>query len=156
MLMYYAFTPNCVFKSALPNGSELTWQTSMLYTDIVPLIYVNKTICMVICPSTRFRSVVVWPRMNCLVPEIIPNYILWVRGLVPFWVLRPSSLSLAGCLLETGNVSKLRDWPQTPHPQHAFWDNIGTRWIILGHEMIDMNLEERQVSKQIYSFSNID
>ena len=28
---------------------EPTWQTSMLYSDIVPLIYVNETICM-ICP----------------------------------------------------------------------------------------------------------
>ena len=33
----------------------------MLYSDIVPLIYVNKTICMVICPSTRFKSIVLWP-----------------------------------------------------------------------------------------------
>ena len=43
MLMYYAFTPDAVFKSVPPNGSEPTWQTIMLYSDIVPLIYVNKT-----------------------------------------------------------------------------------------------------------------
>ena len=49
MLMCYTFNPDSVFKSVLPNGSEPTWQTSMLYSDIVPLIYVNKTICMVIC-----------------------------------------------------------------------------------------------------------
>ena len=30
--------------------------------------------------------------------EIIPKCILWVRGLVPFWVLRHSFLSLTGCL----------------------------------------------------------
>ena len=30
--------------------------------------------------------------------KIIPKYILWVRGLVPFWVLRHSFLSLTGCL----------------------------------------------------------
>ena len=53
--------PQTVFKSVPPNGSELTWQTSMLYADIVPLIYVNETICMVICPSTRFKSIVLWP-----------------------------------------------------------------------------------------------
>ena len=41
MLMYYAFTPNSVLKSILPKGSEPTWQTIMLYSDIVPLIYVN-------------------------------------------------------------------------------------------------------------------
>ena len=44
MLIYYAFTPNSVFKSVPPNGSEPTWQTRMLYSDIVPLIYVNETL----------------------------------------------------------------------------------------------------------------
>ena len=29
--------------------------------------------------------------------KIIPKYILWVRGLVPFWVLRHSFLSLTDC-----------------------------------------------------------
>ena len=42
--MCYAFTPGSVFKSVVPNGSEPTWDTSMLYSDIVPLIYVNETI----------------------------------------------------------------------------------------------------------------
>ena len=37
--MYYAFTADSVFKLVPPNGSESTWQTSMLYSDIVPLIY---------------------------------------------------------------------------------------------------------------------
>ena len=36
----------------------------MLYSDIVPLIYVNETICMVICPSSRIKSIVLWPGMN--------------------------------------------------------------------------------------------
>ena len=39
-------------------GSEPTWQTSMLYSDIVTLIYVNKTIYMVICPSSRFKLII--------------------------------------------------------------------------------------------------
>ena len=39
----------------------------MLYSDIVPLIYVNETICVVICPSTGFKSIIVWPEMNYLV-----------------------------------------------------------------------------------------
>ena len=30
--------------------------------------------------------------------KVIPKYILWVRGLVPFWVLRHSFVSLTGCL----------------------------------------------------------
>ena len=46
MLMYYAFTLDSIFKSVPPKGSdlgsELTWQTSVLY--IVLLIYVNETI----------------------------------------------------------------------------------------------------------------
>ena len=54
------------------------------------------------------------------------------------------------------NVSKLREWHQAPHPQDVFWDNLSTSQIILGHKMIDMNLEERQISIQIYSFINID
>ena len=39
--MYYAFTPDSVFKSVPPKGSEPTWQTSMLYT--VLMICVNET-----------------------------------------------------------------------------------------------------------------
>ena len=73
MLMYYAFTPDSVFKSVPPNGSELTWQTSMLYSDIAHLIYVNETICTAICPSTRFKSIILLPRMTCLVPKLSQN-----------------------------------------------------------------------------------
>ena len=73
MLMYYEFTPDSVFQSVPSNGSEPTGQTSMLYTDIVSLIYVNETICMVICPSTRFKSIVLWPGMNRLVPRLSQN-----------------------------------------------------------------------------------
>ena len=43
MLMYYVFTPDSVFKSDLPKCSEPTWQTSMLYSYVVLLIYVNET-----------------------------------------------------------------------------------------------------------------
>ena len=38
----------------------------------------------------------------------------------------------------------------------AFWDDLGTRWVIPGHKEIDMNAEETQVSKEIYSFININ
>ena len=54
----------CIYPKLLsssrfpPNGSEPTWQTSMLYSVVVPLIYVNETICMVICPSTRFKLII--------------------------------------------------------------------------------------------------
>ena len=41
--MYYAFIPLCL-QVVPPKGSELTWQTSMIYSYIVLLIYVNETI----------------------------------------------------------------------------------------------------------------
>ena len=63
MLMYYVFTLDSVFKSAPPKGSELMWQTSMLFSNIVLLIYVNERlyICMEICLSSRYLSVILWP-----------------------------------------------------------------------------------------------
>ena len=73
MLVYSTFTSDSVFKSVLPNGSEPTWQTIMLYSGIVSLTYVNETICMVICPSTRFKSTVLWPGMTHLVPRLSQN-----------------------------------------------------------------------------------
>ena len=73
--MYYAFTPNTVFKLVSPLGSEPTCQTSMLYSNIVPLIYVNEIICMVIYFMAQDEP---------FGAKIIPKYILWVRGLVPF------------------------------------------------------------------------
>ena len=39
-----------------------------------------------------------------------------------------------------------------PLPQHAFWDSLGTRWVIPGHKTMDMNLKERQLFKQMQSF----
>ena len=42
--MYYVFTLDSVFKSVPPKGSEPTWQTSMFYSYLVLLIYVNENI----------------------------------------------------------------------------------------------------------------
>ena len=39
MLMYYVFTLDSVFQWVPPKSSEPTWQTSMLYSYIVLLIY---------------------------------------------------------------------------------------------------------------------
>ena len=36
--------PRPFFKSVAPKGSETTWQTSMLYSYIVLLIYVKETV----------------------------------------------------------------------------------------------------------------
>ena len=93
MLMWYAFTPDSVFKSFPPNGSEPTWQASML--DIVPLIYVNK-----MCGNLPFYKIQVNRFMaqdDSSGAKIIPKYILWMRGLVPFWVFIHSFLSLTNC-----------------------------------------------------------
>ena len=73
MLKYYSFTPDSVFKSVCLVSQNPTWQKSMLYLDTVPLIYVNETICMVICLSTRFKSIVLWPGMIHLVPRLSQN-----------------------------------------------------------------------------------
>ena len=47
--------------------------------------------------------------------------------------------------------SKLRELHQAPLPQHAFWIAFGTEWVIPGHKTIEMNLEKKQISKQIHS-----
>ena len=44
MLIYYVFLLDSVFRSVPPKGSELIWQTSMSYSYLVLLIYVNETI----------------------------------------------------------------------------------------------------------------
>ena len=83
LMYYYAFAPNSVFKSVLPYGSEPTLQTSMLYSDIVPLIYVNDYLYGNLC----FFKIQVNRSMAQDEPfcaKIIPKCILWVRGLVPF------------------------------------------------------------------------
>ena len=85
MLMYYAFTPDSVFKSVLPKGSEWTWQTSMLYSYIVLLIYVNETINLYgnlpffKIHVNRFMALDDSPGA-----KIISKCILLVRGIVSF------------------------------------------------------------------------
>ena len=76
--------PRLWLQLDLRNGSEPTCQRSMLYSDIVPRNYVNETICIVICLSTRFKSIVLWPGYESSGAKIIPKYILWMRGLMPF------------------------------------------------------------------------
>ena len=75
-----------VFKSIPPNGSEPTWQTSMLYSDI----------CMVICPSSRFKLIILWPKIKHLEPRLSQNT-SYVWGAWCHSVLRHSFLSLTDC-----------------------------------------------------------
>ena len=65
--------PKLCLRISSPKGSELTWQTSMLSLYTVLLIHVNGTICKVICPSIRFKSIILWPGMNHLVPRFSQN-----------------------------------------------------------------------------------
>ena len=44
MLIYYVFPLDTVFTSVPPKDSEPTWQTSVSYSYLVLLIYVNETI----------------------------------------------------------------------------------------------------------------
>ena len=89
MLMYYAFALDSIFKLVPPKGSslgsELTWQTSMLYSYIVLLIYVIETI--YLYGNLLFFKIHVNRFMaqdDSSGAEIISKCILWVRGLIPF------------------------------------------------------------------------
>ena len=66
-------------------GSELTGQTSMLYSYIVLLICVNETIHL--CGNLPFFKVYVnrfMARDDSPGANVISKCMLWVRGLVPF------------------------------------------------------------------------
>ena len=72
--MYYAFTPNSVFKLVLPFGLRTYLINQyVIYSNIVPLIYVNETISMVLCPSSRFKLILLWPKINLLEPRLSQN-----------------------------------------------------------------------------------
>ena len=55
--------------------------------------------------------------------------------------------------MKDGNVLKLREWYQAPHPQDVFWDNLGTRLVIQGHKTIDLTLVKRQITILMLSFT---
>ena len=99
MLMYYAFTPNSVFKLVPPLGSEPTWQASMLYSDIVPLICVKERSPYLYgdLPFYKIQLNHFMAQDEPFRAKIIPKCMLWVRALVPFWVLRHSFLLLTDC-----------------------------------------------------------
>ena len=83
--MYHPFTPDSVFRSVPPNGSELTWETSMLDSDIVLLIYINETIYLYgNLPFFQIHVSRFMTRDDSAGAKIILTCILWVRGLMPF------------------------------------------------------------------------
>ena len=98
--MYHAFTSDSAFKSVPTKGSEPTWQTSMLYSYIVLLIYINETV--YLYGNLPFFKIDVNRFMawdDSPGAKIISKCILWMRSLVPFWVLR-HFLSLISRLLK--------------------------------------------------------
>ena len=95
MLIYYAFVPNSV--------SSAFWLRTYLTNKYVILRYCYSNLCKwnYLYGDLPFFKIQVNHFMAQDEPfgdKIIPKCILWVRGLVPFWVLRHSSLSLTGCL----------------------------------------------------------
>ena len=50
-VLSYVSVPQTLSSSWFRKMAQPTWQTGVLYSDVGPLIYVNETICMVICPS---------------------------------------------------------------------------------------------------------
>ena len=94
--MYYAFTPNSVFHSSF-------WLRTYLINQYVILRYCSSNLCKwnYLYGDLPFFTIQVNHFMAQDKPfgaKVIPKYILWVRGLVPFWVLRHSFVSLTGCL----------------------------------------------------------
>ena len=95
--MYYSFTPNSVFK-LVPSFGLRTY----LINQYIILRYCSSSLCKwnYLYGALPFFKLQVNPFMAQDKPfgaKIIPKYILWVRGLVPFWVLRHSFLSLTDC-----------------------------------------------------------
>ena len=75
--------PRLCMQVGSPKGSELTWQTSMLY--IVHLIYVNETIYFYgNLPFFKIHVKRFMARDGSPGAKIISKCILWVRGLVSF------------------------------------------------------------------------
>ena len=76
--------PRLCLQVGWPKDSESTWQTSMLY--IVLLNYVNETIYLYRnLPFFKIHVNRFMARDDSPGAKIIPKYILWVRGLVPFF-----------------------------------------------------------------------
>ena len=94
--MYYAFTPNSVFKSV-----HLLLRTYLTNQHVI-LRYCSSNLCKwnYLYGDLPFFKIQVNHFMaqdEAFGAKIIPKCILRVRGLVPFWVLRHSFLSLTDC-----------------------------------------------------------
>ena len=74
MLTNYVLTPDSVFKSVPPKiQNQLDKPVCFTHANIL-LSYVNELcICLKICLSSRFMSIVLWPRMTHPAPMLSQN-----------------------------------------------------------------------------------
>ena len=85
MLMYYVFIPDSVFTLVPAKALEQIWQTSISYSYIVLLIYVNEAIYLLLTLpffKIQVNHFMAWD--DSLGANVISKCMLWVRGLVPF------------------------------------------------------------------------
>ena len=71
--MNYVFTLDSVFKLVPPKTQNQLDKPVCFTHKIVLLIYVNESIYLETCLSSRFMSIVLWPRMTHLVPMLSQN-----------------------------------------------------------------------------------
>ena len=94
--MYYTFT------ATLSSSWFRLWLRTYLTNQYVILRYCSPNLCKWNCfygdlPFFKIQVNHFVAQDEPFGAKIIPKYILWVRGLVPFWVLRHSFLSLTDC-----------------------------------------------------------
>ena len=107
--MNYVFTLDSVFQ--VSSSSETTWQTCIFHSYIVLLlIYVNETIYLLgNLPFFKIQVNHFMAQDNSPSASVISKWMLWVRGLVPLWVLR-HLLSIINSLLVAVSHSSTRAW----------------------------------------------
>ena len=92
----------CIYPKLCLQVGFASWLRTYLTNQYVILWYCSPNLCKwnYFYGDLPFFKIQVNPFMAQDEPfraKIIPKYILWVRGLVPFWVLRHSFLSLTDC-----------------------------------------------------------
>ena len=72
--MYHAFPLDCL-QISFPEDSELDKPVCFTHANVL-LSYVNKTICLEPCLSSRFISIVFWPGKTHLVPSYLKMHVV--------------------------------------------------------------------------------
>ena len=92
----------CIYPKLCLQVSSAFWLRTYLTNQYVILRYCSWNLCKWNClygdlPFFKIRVNHFMAQDEPFGAKIIPKCILWVRGLVPFWVLRHSFLSLTDC-----------------------------------------------------------